>query len=177
MKHIKLFESHEEESNQAFRFVDEVNKAIEMDPVEGALYFQKLMGENFNKVPPSGFAFRAVRKYTDHVMGLDPQQKAEVKKALSANPSLTNLEDAENIINQKVKIAKEKYDEVMKNYANRKEDVPSTPEDVRRSDKVMKNLDNRKEDVPSTPEDVRRSDILDKFAAGEITKEEALASL
>lgn len=153
MKHIKLFESHEEESNQAFRFVDEVDKAIEMDPVEGALYFQKLMGENFNKVPPSGFAFQAVQKYTNHVKGLNPQQKAEVKKALSDNRSLTNLEDAENTINQKVKIAKEKYD------------------------KVMKNLDNRKEDVPPSPEDVRRSDILDKFAAGEITKEGALASL
>ena len=84
--------------------------------------------------------------------GLDPQQKAEVKKALSANRSLTNLEDAENILLQKIGTAKERYDKVMKNSKDAEKEVPPT-------------------------EDVRRSDILDMFAAGKITKEEALDML
>jgi hypothetical protein len=156
MKHVKLFESHEEESNQAFRFVDEVNKAIGMDPVEGALLFQKLMGENFNNVPPSGFAFQAIQKYADHMKGLDPQQKAEVKKALSANRSLTNLEDAEKVLLNKVDAAKKNYGKIMKGLEDKEE---------------------TKRNAPFAAENARKSAILDKFAAGEITKEEALASL
>jgi hypothetical protein len=159
MKHVKLFESYADGNVDSIPPKDfnlEVEKIMGMDPVEGALLFQKLMGENFKNVPPDGLSLRAIRKYTDYMTGLDPMKKEEIKKALASNRSITNLDDAEKILLNKVDVAKKNYKKIMKDSKDKEE---------------------AERNAPFAAETARKSIILDKFAAGEITKEEALAAL
>jgi len=163
MKHVKLYESWDEGQDNypdpavlsPDEFEAEIEKAIQMeDPVAGALRIQKLI-RNLKDAPEDMKVYNSVRKYKDYTEGLTPQQREDIKKALaSTKKSEADWEADANILEPKLRSALK---------AQR--------------DDLLSKLDKKNDQDPMERNKQHKSDILDKFAAGEITKEEALAAL
>jgi len=164
MKHVKLFESFDtmispeeiETQMTPEEYGAEIDKAIQMGPGEGAKHVKSLKTLNLyqssskeNRRMPMKYAAH-MKRYQDHMNSFTPDQKIEIKKALIPGYKTPEEEEAERQAN--FAASQQRHKDYWAGQEREKEERNATIT-------------------------AKRSDILDRLIAGEITKEEALASL
>jgi hypothetical protein len=164
MKHVKLFESFDtmispeelETQMTPEEYGAEIDKAIQMGHVEGAKHVKSLKTLNLyqssskeNRRMPMKYAAH-MKRYHNHMDSFTPDQKIEIRKALIPGYKTPEEEEAERKANHAASLQKSK-------------DYWAGQE--------------REREERNAPIRSKRSAVLDRFAAGEITKEEALAAL
>jgi len=166
MKHVKLFESYTDVNTDNMSpedFEMEVEKIIKMDPEEGA----RMMNSIIMDKDPVIF-HKGLKKYAEWTRTLSDEQKEIVRKAIADEKRKTNPDYKSRFEVDAEYKAREKAKQDERDRLNA-EQRAFAAEERKKNDQRNALL---KAELMS-----KRSNILDKFAAGEITKEEALDML